>query len=417
MALVSEIGSDITMDIILATMVSSVLLVITTLYETGIIFLLVPLAVVAAGVTWWLCTRKERRFRQQSKARRMAHWREPERKDSRRGVWASLKSMRRLVMPCGRHTDRTWQTKSYETSADIFHDDIYHAAEGNSAKMMEFHSEKSQNKYVDDLDDLDDLAEADAAQEIERLLPGGDAAMVGNTLVTHCLGGDDHRAVCRNRGGHAVPERYHQLLAERDRVMGMNVSFMEMLSRLTKRERAYNVNEISIAEFVRTIDRYGEFAGGRQAMLQGRTEYTGNVMKFAQVLDVGSVSDGEVRDDDSDSDTFEHDLPSGNKSSRDINSNEYVFCEEFFLQDEGLSHLEMNTDYEAVNPSYNDLSPVTRNRFHEDLAEEPTASAEAAMRLMRRSTFNIVNPCTSSRAREVSAGQEPVAEHSADEHV
>jgi hypothetical protein len=196
--------------------------------------------------------------------------------------------------------------------------------------------------------------------------------------------------------------------------MGMNVSFMEMLSRLTKRERAYNVNEISIAEFVRTIDRYGEFAGGRQTTLQGRTEYTGNVMKFAQVFDVGSVSDGEVRDDDSDSDTFEHDLPSENESLRDINSNEDIF-EEFFLQDEGLSYLEMNTNNEAVNPSYNDLSPVTDNRFHDDLADEPTASAEAAMRLMRRSTFNIIN--TFSRSREVSTGQEPVVEHCADERV
>jgi hypothetical protein len=277
--------------------------------------------------------------------------------------------------------------------------------------MMEFYFERSQNK---DVDDLDDLAEADAAQEIERLVPGGDAALVGNTIVTHCLGGDDHRAVYRNRGGHAVPERYHQALAEGDRVMGMNVSLMEMLSRLTKRERAYNVNGISIAEFVQTIDRYGGFAGGSQATSLGRTEYTRNIMKLAQVFDVGSVSDGELRDDDSDSDTFEHDLPFESESPRDINSNEDI-SEEFFLQDEALSYLESNTDYEAVNLSYSGPNPIFPHRSHEDLADERTASTEAAMRLMRRSTFNIINPC--SRSREVSTGQEPVVEHCADEPV
>jgi hypothetical protein len=280
--------------------------------------------------------------------------------------------------------------------------------------MVEFHSERSQNKDVDDHDYLDDLAEADAAQEIERLVPGGDAVLVGNTILTHCLGGDDYRAVYRNRGGHAVPERYHQALAEGDRVMGINVSFMEMLSTQTKRERTYNVNGISIAEFVRTIDGYGDFAGGSQATSLGRTEYTGNIMKLAQVFDVGSVSDGELRDDDGDSFIYEHDLSSENEFPRDANSNKDI-SKEIFLQDEALPYLETNTDCEAVNPPYSGLSPVTRNRSHGDLADEPTASAEAAMRLMRRSTFNIINPY--SRSREVSTGQEPVVEHSADDHV
>jgi hypothetical protein len=138
---------------------------------------------------------------------------------------------------------------------------------------------------------------------------------------------------------------------------------------------------------------------------------------------VGSVSDGELRDDDSDSYIFEHDLLSENEFHRvlcenefhhDANSNEDI-SEEIFLQDEALPYLETKSDYEAVNPPYSGLNPIIPHRSHEDLADEPTASAEAAMRLMRRSTFNIIN--TFSRSREVSTGQEPVVEHCADERV
>jgi hypothetical protein len=94
-------------------------------------------------------------------------------------------------------------------------------------------------------------------------------------------------------------------------------------------------------------------------------------MKIAEVFDVGSVSDGEVRDYDSDNNSFEEDFRPHNESFYYNNatfSNEET-PEEVVLRYDDLSYLEanlgMSADSEAMHLSYYGVNPTAPNRSHE----------------------------------------------------